>query len=165
MPVQELDVWLGNHRLLTLRQQHKIKKTTISMLHSSLSIVYLMKQQEKIITNEKKQDTFIEYLSHADTVQDLHWPWVQCVKLHLIFVNPKAWKTDNNNKKESYILINAINTFMKSQKYLSLHHMTQTKVLKDTKSNAMLFDHMWYINTIVQANRFCGLLAVIQQCN
>lgn len=44
------------------------------MLHSSLSIVYLMKQQEKNITNEKKQDTFIEYLSHADTVQDLHWP-------------------------------------------------------------------------------------------
>lgn len=49
-----------------------------------------MKQQEKSITNEKKQDTLKEYLSHADTVQDLHWPWVQSVKLNLIYVNPKS---------------------------------------------------------------------------
>lgn len=92
MPVQELDIWLGNHRLPTLRQQHTIKKTTISMPHSSLSTVYLMKQQEKSITNEKEQDIFKEYLSHADTVQDLHWPWVQCVNPQMMYENPKAWK-------------------------------------------------------------------------
>ncbi len=164
MPVQELDVWLGNHRLLTLRQQHKIQKTTISMLHSSLSIVYLMKQQEKSVTNEKKQDTFIEYLSHADTVQDLHWPWVQTVKLNLIYVNPKA-------SERQKIIIRKFNINKSNQHIhkepkvpVSTSHDTNKSTKRYTK---VMLCFMWYINTTVtlQANRFCGLLAVIQQCN